>query len=74
VYTAIRWQVPSATTPGIVYTVSADSPDSPLSCDCEAGDYPKTRGRCWHLKAVHSGLAGKPRVRVSTAGRQAVTA
>lgn len=64
-YTAIRWTVPSATTPGVVYTVSAGSPSDTLSCDCEASNYPKTRGRCWHLKAVATGLAGKPRCRAS---------
>jgi hypothetical protein len=70
----IAWTVPSATEPGIVYTISADSPEDVLRCSCRAEDYPKTRGRCWHVKAVHAGLAGKPRVRVSTPGRQAVTA
>jgi hypothetical protein len=64
---SIAWTVLSATTPGIVYTVSAASPDASLACNCEANDYPKTRGKCWHLKAVHSGMAGKPRCRVSAA-------
>jgi hypothetical protein len=70
----VSWTVPSASEPGITYTVSAPSPDDPLSCDCKASEHPKTRGRCWHIKAVHSGMAGKPRVRVSVTPRQAVAA
>lgn len=60
----ITYYVPSATTPGIVYRVSAPTPDAPLACDCKASEYPKTRGRCWHISAIRSGLI-KPRVSVS---------
>jgi hypothetical protein len=59
-----RWTVPSATTEGTDYTVTVNEHGERV-CNCEANGYPKTRGKCWHLKAVASGLAGKPRIRVS---------
>jgi hypothetical protein len=59
-----RWTVPSATTEGERYEITIDA-NGERVCTCEASQYPKTRGRCWHLKAVAAGLAGKPRVRVS---------
>ena len=58
-----RWTVPSATTPGVVYTVTADPQTTELRCDCPNGQAGKCQ--CWHLKAVRTGLAGRPRVRVS---------
>jgi hypothetical protein len=64
IITRIAWIVPSATEAGVEYTVSAPSPSGILRCTCKASDYPKTRGRCWHIKSVRAGLAGKPRVRV----------
>jgi len=60
----IAWTVPSASEAGVEYTVSAPSPTGLLSCNCKASQYPKTRGRCWHVRAVRAGLCGKPRVRV----------
>jgi hypothetical protein len=68
---SITWTVPSTTTPGVTYLVRADSPTGLLRCSCPASQYPKTRGRCWHLKAVHAGMAGKPRVRVTAITRAA---
>jgi hypothetical protein len=65
----ITWTVPSAREADTGYTVSADRWDGPLACTCPAGDFPKTRGRCWHLKAVHAGLAGKPVVRLTIVPR-----
>ncbi|MGD9891653.1 MAG: hypothetical protein AB7R89_28725 [Dehalococcoidia bacterium] len=62
---SITWTVPSATDAGTEYTVSAPSPTGILSCNCKASEFPKTRGRCWHIKSVRAGLAGKPRVRVT---------
>jgi hypothetical protein len=59
-----RWSVPSATTEGTTYEITVNEHGERV-CSCEASQYPKTRGRCWHLKAVAAGLAGKPRVRVS---------
>ena len=61
----ITWTVPSATRPGITHTVTEDIATGARSCNCEASDHPKTRGRCWHLKATAAGLAGKPVVRIS---------
>ncbi len=63
--TAIVWDVPSASTPGRVYHVRAVTPDDVPECDCEASQHPKTQGKCWHVKAARSGLAGKPRCRAS---------
>ncbi len=65
---APRWSVPSATTEGTEYQITVDA-NGERVCNCEASQYPKTRGKCWHLKAVASGLAGKPRVRVTQAQR-----
>jgi hypothetical protein len=61
------YTVPSATTPGITYTVTADE-SGVLTCNCRAGTYPKTRGRCWHLKAVHSGAIRPNPVPVAAPG------
>ena len=61
----ITWTVPSATRQGITHTVSEDIETGARSCNCEASDHAKTRGKCWHLRAVASGLAGKPTVRIS---------
>lgn len=58
-----RWSVPSATTEGTGYTITVDA-NGERVCSCKANDYPKTRGKCWHLKAVNAGLV-KPRIRVS---------
>lgn len=60
---APRWPVPSATTEGAEYEITVDQ-NGERVCNCQASQYPKTRGRCWHLKAVNAGLV-KPRVRVS---------
>ena len=61
----ITWTVPSATRQGLKHIVSEDIETGARSCNCEASDHTKTRNRCWHLRAVASGLAGKPVVRVS---------
>ena len=59
---SISYHVPSATEPGVIYTVTVT--DDRWVCDCEASKWPKTRGCCWHLKAAKSGLyVGKPHVR-----------
>ena len=60
---APRWSVPSATVEGTDYTITVDA-NGERVCSCKANDYPKTCGKCWHLKAVSAGLV-KPRVRVS---------
>jgi len=60
---APRWTVPSATTEGTEYEITVDQ-NGERQCSCEASQYPKTRGKCWHLKAVAAGMV-KPRVRVS---------
>jgi hypothetical protein len=62
---SIVWEIPSATRQGLKHTVSEDIETGARSCNCEASDHPKTRGRCWHLRAVASGLAGKPVVRIT---------
>jgi hypothetical protein len=59
---SIRYPVPSATRPEIKHTVSEDPTTGERTCNCEANDHPKTRGRCWHIKAAASGLI-KPVVR-----------
>jgi hypothetical protein len=61
---SITWTVPSASDARIAYTVSAPSLSGILTCNCKAREFPKTRGRCWHIKSVRAGQAGKPRVRV----------
>jgi hypothetical protein len=60
-----RSPVPSATRAATEHTVTEDPITGERTCNCEANDHPKTRGRCWHLKAVAAGLAGKLRVRVT---------
>ena len=60
---APRWSVPSTTTEGTTYEITVDQ-NGERRCSCPANDYPKTRGRCWHLKAISTGLV-KPRIRVS---------
>ena len=62
---SIVWEIPSASRPGVKHIVSEDIETGARSCNCEASDHPKTRGRCWHLKAVAAGLAGKPTVRMT---------
>jgi hypothetical protein len=59
---SIRYPVPSATRPEIKHTVSEDVETGERTCNCEASNHPKTRGRCWHLKAVAAGTI-KPVVR-----------
>jgi hypothetical protein len=60
----IVWSVPSATRPGVVHEVTADGPDDVPACHCEASQHPKTEGKCWHLRAIRSGLI-RPRCRAS---------
>jgi hypothetical protein len=55
----LRWSVPSATTKGITYEVAARVDTGELVCNCMA------RRVCWHIRAVATGMAGKPRVRMS---------
>lgn len=57
----LRWSVPSATTKGVTYQVAADVVTGELICNCAA------RRVCWHIRAVATGMAGKPRVRVTPA-------
>lgn len=66
---APRWTVPSATTGGTKYEITVDA-NGERQCNCQANDYAKKRGRCWHLKAVNAGLV-KPRIRVSQRPRPA---
>jgi len=61
---SIRYPVPSATRPDVEHTVTEDIETGDRRCNCEASDHPKTRGRCWHIRAVNAGLV-KARVRVS---------
>jgi hypothetical protein len=61
---SIRYPVPSATRPEIKHVVTEDVETGERRCNCEASDHPKTRGKCWHLRAVNAGLI-RPRVRVS---------
>jgi hypothetical protein len=68
---APRWTVPSATTEATKYEITVDQ-NGERVCNCPANDYPKTRGKCWHLKAVNAGLV-KARIRASEAGRELAT-
>jgi len=61
----LRWSVPSATTRGTTYEVSARTDRGELVCNCLA------RRVCWHVKSVAAGQAGKPRVRVTARTRPA---
>ena len=59
----MSWEVPSATEPGKTYRVTVT--DNRYTCTCKAEEFPKTRGRCWHVKAVIAGAVSvKPRVRI----------
>jgi hypothetical protein len=60
----IAWTVPSASRPGVAHTVTADSPEDEPRCSCEASQHAKTEGKCWHLRAVRSGVI-RPRCRAS---------
>ncbi len=60
---APRWSVPSATTEGIEYIITVDA-NGERRCSCPANDYPRTKGKCWHLKAISAGLV-KPRIRAT---------
>jgi len=62
----LRWSVPSATTKGTTYEVSARTDSGELVCNRLA------RRTCWHIKSVAAGQAGKPRVRVAV-GTPAIT-
>jgi hypothetical protein len=53
---AIRYTVPSASTPGVSYIVSVDPSTQVMDCSCPA------RRECWHKKSVRTGMAGKPHV------------
>ena len=60
---SITYNVPSASEPGIKYTVTVT--DDRYRCTCKAEEFPKTRGKCWHIKAVKAGaVAGKPIIRI----------
>jgi len=61
----LRWSVPSATTRGVSYQVSARTDSGELVCNCLA------RRVCWHVKSVAAGQAGKPRIRVTAETRPA---
>jgi len=55
-----RWTVPSATTKGVTYEVTADTATGELRCNCPA------RVTCWHIKSVAVGQAGRPRLSASS--------
>ena len=60
---SMSWNVPSATEAGKAYTVTVRG--NRYSCTCKAEEFNKTRGRCWHVKAVIAGaVSAKPRVRI----------
>ena len=61
----LRWSVPSATTRGVTYEVSARTDTGELVCNCLA------RRVCWHIKATAAGAIGKPRVRITAVTRPA---
>ena len=54
-----RWTVPSSQFKqnGITYAVKARTDTDELECSCPS------RRTCWHIRAVASGVVGKPRVR-----------
>ena len=54
-----RWTVPSSKyhENGVTYTVTARVDGGEYECTCPA------RRTCWHIKAVASGVVGRPRVR-----------
>lgn len=62
----LAYIVRSATDAGVVYTVTLDRLG--YHCTCKARAFPKTRGRCWHVKAVLAGMyLGKPHAKVQLA-------
>jgi hypothetical protein len=56
---SITYRIPSDSQPGAFHDVAVDPEDGRMTCPCPA------RGGCWHEKAIRTGLAGKPIVRVS---------
>ena len=58
-----RWTVPSSKyhENGITYTVTARAIGGEYECTSPS------RRTCWHIKAVASGVAGRPRVRFTPA-------
>ena len=60
---SISYNVPSATEAGKIYIVTVRG--DRYTCTCKAEEFNKTRGRCWHVKAVIAGAVNaKPRVRI----------
>ena len=58
---SVSYTVPSASEAGKTYTVTVT--DNRYSCSCKAEQFPKTRGRCWHIKSVIAGaITSKLRV------------
>jgi hypothetical protein len=62
----LRWTVPSATTRGITYEVTADPVDGRLICNCPAATF-RPAAACKHAQQVAAGGWGKPRVRLCPA-------
>ncbi|MGI8552837.1 MAG: SWIM zinc finger family protein [Dehalococcoidia bacterium] len=60
---SISYPVPSATSPGVVYTVSQEL-SGKLRCECKAAQV--GRYACWHVKTVKAGMV-KPHVRLTVA-------
>ncbi len=59
---AVSYQVPSATKPGVVYTVTIT--DDGYACTCPDGQH-RRRAGCWHISAIKAGIQpSKPRVRI----------
>ena len=57
---SISYTVPSASEPGVTYTVTVT--DDGTQCTCTAGHYKRL---CWHRKAVQTGqVTSKPRIRI----------
>jgi hypothetical protein len=59
---SITYTAESASIPGRTYAITVDADG--WHCSCKAGEYTKTRGKCWHLRSAQAGELGKPRVRV----------
>ena len=61
----VSYTIPSASESSATHTVEMDPATGLLHCDCRAGRYGRD---CWHAKAIRTGIAPKPRVRIRPTG------
>ena len=62
VYTGRQWLVRSSRDPETLYTINIDPQTFLFTCTCP--DHQYRQRDCKHIKAVQTGKAGRPRVRI----------